>query len=203
MDPMEEIVRWIAGNSIAVWVIAGLVLLASEMLVPGIYLLWLGLAALATALVHAVIGPDMATLAQVAVFSGFATISIYGGYQYFYRNGQNTNPEEGAVNRRGAQHVGEIYSVFTAIQGGRGKVSVGDSQWLASGPDCPVGARVRVMEVRGTMLVVQPVLGEDGTENPDAKAPQTFTPGTAGSDSGTDTAVDAASVSAAVSASLD
>jgi membrane protein implicated in regulation of membrane protease activity len=45
--------------------------------------------------------------------------------------------------------------VEDAIQNGRGKVRVGDTVWLAEGPDAPSGASVRVIAAKATVLVVE------------------------------------------------
>ncbi|KAB2915776.1 MAG: NfeD family protein [Hyphomicrobiaceae bacterium] len=59
------------------------------------------------------------------------------------------------LNRRTAQFVGRVLVLEEAIEGGRGKVRVGDTLWSAEGPDTPAGSRVRVTAVRGHLLVVE------------------------------------------------
>lgn len=59
------------------------------------------------------------------------------------------------LNRRGAQLIGRVLIVEEAIEGGRGKVRIGDTLWPVEGPDLPVGAQVRVAGIRGTALVVE------------------------------------------------
>jgi membrane protein implicated in regulation of membrane protease activity len=58
------------------------------------------------------------------------------------------------LNIRGSQYVGRTVTVEVAISNGRGKVRVGDTMWTAEGPDTPVGTRVKVTGVNGTVLVV-------------------------------------------------
>ena len=48
------------------------------------------------------------------------------------------------LNRPAAQLVGRVLIVAEAIEGGRGKVRVGDTLWPVEGPDAPAGAEVRV-----------------------------------------------------------
>lgn len=62
------------------------------------------------------------------------------------------------LNRRGAQLIGRVLVVEEAIEGGRGKVRVGDTLWPVEGPDLPVGAHVTVTGTKGTALLVQRVL---------------------------------------------
>ena len=53
--------------------------------------------------------------------------------------------------------MGRQFALHDAIVGGRGKIRVGDSVWLVSGPDLPVGAQVRVIGQDGVLLLVKPV----------------------------------------------
>ena len=59
------------------------------------------------------------------------------------------------LNRPAMQLVGRIVLVSEAIEGGRGKVRVGDTLWPAEGPDTPVGTEVRVIAAKATVLVVE------------------------------------------------
>ena len=61
------------------------------------------------------------------------------------------------LNRRGVQLVGRVLVVAEAIEGGRGKVRVGDTLWAVEGPDAPAGAEVRVTAAKATVLVVEPI----------------------------------------------
>jgi membrane protein implicated in regulation of membrane protease activity len=59
------------------------------------------------------------------------------------------------LNRPAAQLVGRVLVVAEAIEGGRGKVRVGDTLWPVEGPDVPAGAEVRVVAAKATVLVVE------------------------------------------------
>jgi membrane protein implicated in regulation of membrane protease activity len=61
------------------------------------------------------------------------------------------------MNRRGARLVGETAVVVQAIEHGSGRVHVGDSEWIAKGPDLPVGERVRITGNEGATLLVEPL----------------------------------------------
>ena len=56
------------------------------------------------------------------------------------------------LNRRGAQLIGRVLVLAEAIEGGRGKVRVGDTLWPVEGPDAPAGAEVRVTAAKTTVL---------------------------------------------------
>ena len=61
------------------------------------------------------------------------------------------------LNRRAEQLVGRVLLLEEAIEGGRGKVRVGDTLWLAEGADLPAGTRVKVTGVRRDALLVEVV----------------------------------------------
>jgi membrane protein implicated in regulation of membrane protease activity len=63
--------------------------------------------------------------------------------------------DEPNLNRRGAELVGQILMVVEPIEAeGRGKVRAADTVWAAEGVKAPVGKRVRVVGVKGTVLTV-------------------------------------------------
>jgi inner membrane protein len=151
---MEEYFPWMVENAPWLWAAAGIILLASEMLAPGVYLLWIGLAATVTGVV-AWLFPGLGFDGHGLIFAALGTASIYLGHRYFYSD--KATVEEMPVNRRGQNHVGKVYQVVEPIESGRGHVSVGDGRWLAEGPDSAVGDMVRVISVEGTILKVESV----------------------------------------------
>ena len=51
-------------------------------------------------------------------------------------------------------YVGTEAVLVEAIGPGHGRVRIGDSTWLAAGPDLPAGSRVRIVGARGALLLV-------------------------------------------------
>ena len=131
------------------WLIAGLVLMLLEVVAPGVFLMWLGLAALGTGLVAQVVAPGFAL--QVVVFAVFAAVAITIGLRVRTpRNAAQLNtPASGLVGRA---------AVALEFHGRTGRVRVGDSDWsarLATGTEPPAPqTMLRVVAVDGTTLVV-------------------------------------------------
>ncbi len=134
------------------WWVLGLVLVVIEMVAPGFFLLWIGLAAGVTGLILVIV-PGMGWQAQFLIFGVLAIGSVVAARFYFRRNPIET--EDATLNRRGSQYIGHVFSLDEAIVNGVGKVKVGDSWWRAEGPDLPAGERVKVVGVDGTMLKVE------------------------------------------------
>lgn len=133
------------------WLAAGAALGILEILLPGIFLIWVAVAAWVTALVVAFIPLTLAL--QLVLFVALAFVTVFVGRQYYARN-----PVESAdpnLNVRASRLIGQLVTVESAIENGRGRVRVGDGVWNATGPDAPSGARVRIIAADGTLLTVE------------------------------------------------
>jgi len=148
---MEAIGQHITSLGIWGWWVVGVVLMAIELLAPGILFFWLGLAAFATGLI--VLAVDLSWQLQVIAFVILAIISVAGG-RAWQRHNQRT-ADEPTLNRRAEQHVGSLFILSEPIVSGRGRVVVGDSSWKIKGPDLPAGTRVKAIGTDGTALIVE------------------------------------------------
>jgi membrane protein implicated in regulation of membrane protease activity len=136
-----------------IWLLAAALLGIAEILVPGVFLIWLAAAAAATGFVTLALGVPLAF--QFVLFGLLSIAAVYFGRRWY-----TSNPVESAdpfLNDRAARLRGEILVVVNAIEDGRGKVRVGDTVWNCRGVDAPAGARVRVTGAEGTCLKVEPV----------------------------------------------
>ena len=147
-----------------VWLMLGLLLAALEMLVPGVYLIWLAAAALITGTLTFAF--DLSLPLQVVDFVFLSLIAAFSAKRFLgERPIESSDP---LMNRRGARMVGETALVVTAIEHGSGRVKVGDSVWIARGADVPAGQRVRITGTDGSSLLVEPValIADEGTRPP-------------------------------------
>ena len=136
-----------------VWLILAGVLGIAEIIVPGIFLIWIGLAALVTGLVTLALG--ISEPLQFALFAMLAIAAVFAGRRWFALNPiESSDP---LLNDRAARLVGETVTVVEAIAGGEGRVRVGDGVWPAKGADAPLGARLRVIGIDRGLLRVEPL----------------------------------------------
>ena len=154
---------WLEGLSAHwVWLTLGLILAGLEMLLPGVYLIWLALAAIATGVLT--LAFDLSLPLQVIDFVFLSLIIAFSAKRFLgERPIESTDP---LMNRRGARLVGETALVVQAIEHGSGRVKLGDSEWLARGPNVAAGERVRVSGSEGAILLVEPLnlLSDEGTQ---------------------------------------
>ena len=136
------------------WWILALVLIAGELLLPGYFLLWVGVAAAATGVVLWLV-PSLSLLTQAILFAVMAVAACVVYARLLRPRLERRTPGSEQLNRRAEQMIGRRYELVEPIVNGRGKARVGDGQWLVSGPDLPLGSTVEVMAVDGTTLKVR------------------------------------------------
>lgn len=134
------------------WWILALALFVIELAMPGVIFLWLALAASATGLAVWII-PDIGWQLSFVIFAVLSVIAIVIGRKV-WRPG-HTPSEDPTLNRRAEQYIGQTFALETDLKNGRGRIHVGDSSWLASGPDLPSGSKVKVTAVNGSVLQVE------------------------------------------------
>lgn len=137
------------------WLGLGLILLILEVLMgSGGFLLWIGLAAVITAIV-ALIVPTLFWGIQLLIFALAGLVCVIGWWSYLQRH--PTRTDQPTLNRRGEQYVGRVFTLETAINNGRGTIRVDDSTWRVTGNDLPVGTRVKVIATDGVILHVEKI----------------------------------------------
>lgn len=136
------------------WLAFGAVLAIIELLMPGIFLVFIAAGAALTGLVVLLI-PDMLPLfAQIGLFAVLSSIAVAVGRRWYLANPvESSDP---LLNDRIARMIGEVVTVAEPIVSGKGRVRVGDSEWTARGPDAPAGANVRITGASGNTLDVEP-----------------------------------------------
>lgn len=131
------------------WLVGGVVLLVAEVLLPGVFMMWLGLAGIGTGLVVLALEPGLGW--QVAAFGMFAGVSLGVGLHL------RRKAHVPVLNTAQAGLVGRSARVLSA-EAGALRVRIGDSDWsarLAHGTAAPAeGAVLRVVGVDGVTVIV-------------------------------------------------
>jgi membrane protein implicated in regulation of membrane protease activity len=135
-----------------IWILLGLAALGAEMLLPGVFMVWVGSAAIGTGLLL-LVAPSSFGVA-VAVFLALLAAGVGTSLALRRRGGPDRKvnaPEAGLAGR----HATVIEAEGTTL-----RVRLGDSDWparLPRGIAMPVpGTPVRVEAVDGMVLVVRP-----------------------------------------------
>lgn len=140
------------------WAFAALLLIV-ELVVPGMFFLWMAEAAVVTGLLLWAF-PSLAFEYQVIAFSAMSLVSIVIFRKYLKRHPIET--DQPLLNLRTAQYVGRVFTLEHPIVDGRGRIRVDDTTWKIRGEDTPAGAKVRVVDAEGVVLKVERVKNQDG-----------------------------------------
>lgn len=144
--------EWFASFGGWAWIVLGLVLVGGEMLAPGVFLLWLGLAALLTGAVVGLTG--LAWQSALLVFAGLSVASVLVGRAVTRRRSDEPDTASG-LNDRGRQLIGRVFRLETTMTGGEGRIRIDDSSWRVTGPELLAGTEIRIVRVDGATLVVE------------------------------------------------
>ena len=145
MEWLENAVYWH-------WWVLSVVLIILETFSPGVFFIWMGVAAAAVGLVM-LLFPDLGWEYQLLLFALVSVASVVLWRLLLDRH--PTETDQPRLNRRGEQYVGRTFTLDEPIVNGLGKIRVDDSTWKIEGEDCIAGTRIRVVGVDGVVLKVE------------------------------------------------
>jgi membrane protein implicated in regulation of membrane protease activity len=136
------------------WIIAGAILLAFEIALPGAFMMWLGLAAILVGAISLAV--TVSWQMQCVLFAVLALLSV----PLWRRFARKVDPQTDAplLNRRTDALVGRTCTLEKPIVDGVGTVRIDDTIWRVQGPDAVAGSRVRVTRADGADLSVEPAV---------------------------------------------
>lgn len=133
------------------WMIGGVILLIAEIMAPGVFLVWIGIAAIVTGLFAVLFGIGLA--GQLGLFALYAVLAVLAGRRFYGVQGiEHSGP---GLNNPSERLIGRRVVVVTAVDEDSGRVRVGDSEWGARGGPAQPGDRVRITGVEGNTLIVE------------------------------------------------
>ena len=101
------------------WWILALLLIGGEVMLPGYFMLWIGIAAAAMGVIL-LFAPGLGFLAQALLFAllAFAACVLYA--RVLRPRLERRDPRDERLNRRGEQMIGQRYVLIEPIVNGRG-----------------------------------------------------------------------------------
>lgn len=133
------------------WAIGGVVLLIAEILVPGVFLVWIGIAAIVTGAFALLFGIGLA--GQLGLFALYSVLAVMIGRRFYAVSSEDGG--DARLNDRAAQLIGRRVLVVQDVDEDSGRVRLGDSEWSARGGPAKSGERVRITGVEGNCLIVE------------------------------------------------
>lgn len=134
------------------WLVFGFILLIGEAVLPGIFLLWWGLAAFAVGILNAIMPLPLAW--DWIIFAVLAVVASLIWWRYQHNKDQQEDPHT-ALNQRGIAMLGQRGVVTEMQQNSIGRAHFGDTTWRIKGEQLQVGDVVKVKSVSGITLSVE------------------------------------------------
>jgi membrane protein implicated in regulation of membrane protease activity len=135
------------------WLIGGVVLLIAELIAPGFFLVFIGGAAIATGFASLLL--PLSVPLQLAIFAVLAFLAARVGGRHAYAMRYDYSPDP-FLNDRAKRLLGRVVVATQPIDSNGGRVRVGDSEWSARGGPAAPGDRVRIVDIEGNCLKVEP-----------------------------------------------
>ena len=89
-----------------------------------------------------------------ALFFALLSVGAVVLGRFVMRSRTPLETDHAPLNQRGQSLVGRVFTLEAPIKDGEGRIRVDDSSWRVTGADRFAGAKVRVVRVEGTTLVV-------------------------------------------------
>lgn len=134
------------------WFILAVILFVLEVFAPGAVFMWIAIAAAIMGLIVSLF-TGITWEYQLLMFAILSVASLFAWRKVAARNPVETDQPQ--LNRRGMQYVGRTFTLEEPIVNRQGRVRVDDTTWKIQGEDCDVGTTVKVIEVKGAMLIVE------------------------------------------------
>ena len=134
------------------WWGLGALLVVLEVVVPGTFLLWMGVSAGVIGVI-VYFAQDLAWEIQFALFAVFSLASIFLSRKYL----QQKKDDKSSLSARGKRYLGTVVTVEESIVNGIGKVRVEDTVWRAQGDNVAAGGRVKITDIMGATFEVEKI----------------------------------------------
>lgn len=134
------------------WLIAGIIMLIFEVLIPAAWFLWMGVSALIVGMFLYFV-PSTLFIIQIIIFGAVSVISFF--LYKKYQKSNLTQDNHMALNRRGEQYIGQVFTLIEPIVDGVGRVKINGSIWRVSGREMPAQTKIKVLSINGNILNIE------------------------------------------------
>ena len=132
------------------WLVLGLALIILELFLWTTFLLWIGASAITVSIVFYLI-PDVDGLIQLLTFLAISVAATYLSKKYY-----PIKTVDDELNEKAKTYIGKECKV-NSMEDGVIKVQIGKSLWFAEGTDLIVGQTVKIVGVKASTFIVEPV----------------------------------------------
>lgn len=133
------------------WLIAGLCLIALEMLAPVAYFLWFGVSSLMLGLLT-YFYTSLSIFSQALLFCAFSIIVTILGRRFIPIHIEDKHDKY--INKKVLSIIGKEYTLNESIKDGRAQIKIGETLWNIKGPDLEKGVKIKIIDIENNCLIV-------------------------------------------------
>lgn len=147
------LMEMIAGLGGWAWIVAGLVLLAIEIVAPGGIFIWFGIAGVLTGIASLQIDFGWSVQALLFLALSFGSIFVWRAY----RKARPEVTDQPFLNQRAHRYLGQVHRLEHDVADGEGQLELDGTIWLirADRADIVAGDNVKIVGADGTVLLVE------------------------------------------------
>jgi len=136
-----------------VWLIFAALLGIGEIIIPGVFLIWIAAAAAITGILTYIIG--IAPAIQFGIFAILCVAAVLLGRKWYLERGASI--EDTMLNDRSARMVGQSVTITEDVNQHSGRAKVGDSEWPARGPSLKKGENAKIIDVQDGIIHLEAI----------------------------------------------
>ena len=140
-----------------IWATFGMALImADAFVINSSVIIWFGIGGVFVAAMVFVY-PDTGWMWQLGVFATVSPLSL-ALWKWYEKKRPRGAPDSPNLNKKGAEYIGNIYTLEGPMENGIGRIKIGDTSWLAKGDErlnLSAGGKVMVEDIQGTTIVVK------------------------------------------------
>lgn len=136
-----------------IWLIFAAILGIGEIIVPGVFLIWIAAAAAITGILTFAVG--LLPALQFGLFALLCIAAVYLGRKWYLERGASV--EDPLLNDRSARMVGQSVIVTEDVNEYEGRARVGDSEWPARGASIKKGKGAKIIDVKDGIIHIEAI----------------------------------------------
>lgn len=136
------------------WLILAVLLALAELVIPGVFVIFIAVAAAITGVTH-LLFPALGLTGDLVSFAAWSVVSVAIGKRWYGNDAvESSDP---LLNDRAGRMVGQHVAIVEWSADGTGRARVGDGMWPARGDGLSVGMSARIEAVESGTLILTPL----------------------------------------------
>lgn len=136
------------------WLILAIALALVELAIPGVFVIFIALAAAITGVTH-LLFPALGLAGDLVSFAAWSVVCVAIGKRWY--GNETVESSDPLLNDRAGRMIGQNVTILEWYVDGTGRARVGDGVWPARGAGLSPGMSARIEGVENGTLILSPL----------------------------------------------